>query len=176
MNQEITLQYLNEDDRAYGLAGMAITLAALDALDNVANISLDAEGPMVTFTPAYYHPLSQNLSPKASWDNLLRNLHITSQMVVGNVMARSIIRMHTPVPAAVMQTIHDSILAEADDVCSLESDEAEALYSQILSYSRRIFGNPRVQPAVAQFAAVIARRRSLSAPEISEELRMLNII
>ena len=30
---KLTLAYLNEDDRAYGLAGMAISLAALDAID-----------------------------------------------------------------------------------------------------------------------------------------------
>ena len=32
----MTLTYLNEDDKAYGLAGMAISLAALDAIDRVA--------------------------------------------------------------------------------------------------------------------------------------------
>ena len=31
--QQLTLKYQNEDDKAYGLAGMAIALAALDALD-----------------------------------------------------------------------------------------------------------------------------------------------
>ncbi len=36
----LTLEYSNEDDRAYGLAGMAISLAALDAFDRVAAVSL----------------------------------------------------------------------------------------------------------------------------------------
>ena len=35
----MTLTYLNEDDKAYGLAGMAISLAALDAIDRVAGVS-----------------------------------------------------------------------------------------------------------------------------------------
>lgn len=37
-NEALTLTYLNEDDRAYGLAGMAISLAALDALDRISSI------------------------------------------------------------------------------------------------------------------------------------------
>ena len=37
--QQLTLKYQNEDDKAYGLAGMAIALAALDALDRVAGVS-----------------------------------------------------------------------------------------------------------------------------------------
>ncbi len=45
--QQLTLKYQNEDDKAYGLAGMAIALAALDALDRVAGVSLDAHGPKV---------------------------------------------------------------------------------------------------------------------------------
>ena len=48
--EPFNLTYLNEDDRAYGLAGMAISLAAFDAIDRVASVSLDSEGPMVNFT------------------------------------------------------------------------------------------------------------------------------
>ena len=35
---KLTLTYLNEDDRVYGLAGMAISLAALNALDRLAEV------------------------------------------------------------------------------------------------------------------------------------------
>ena len=52
--QQLTLKYQNEDDKAYGLAGMAIALAALDALDRVAGVSLDSDGPMVTFSNEFY--------------------------------------------------------------------------------------------------------------------------
>ena len=50
----ITLAYQNEDDRAYGLAGMTISLAALRAIDRVVRISLDSDGPMVEFSQEYY--------------------------------------------------------------------------------------------------------------------------
>ena len=51
--QQLTLKYQNEDDKAYGLAGMAIALAALDALDRVAGVSLDSDGPMGSISNEY---------------------------------------------------------------------------------------------------------------------------
>ena len=67
--QTLTLAYLNEDDRAYGLAGMMISLASLRAIDRVAEVSLDSEGPMVEFSHEYYFPGSPSISPKSTWDN-----------------------------------------------------------------------------------------------------------
>lgn len=176
METDITLRYLNEDDRAYGLAGMAISLAALDALDTVTRISLDAEGPMVTFAGHYYFAGSPSVSPKAVWDTLVRNFHITSTMVVGNVMARSLIRMGRDVPEEILTRLREEIAAEGADTCSLEPDETDALFRRTLSYSRRIFANPRIKPAVDEFARVISRRRDLTSAEIRDELSMLNII
>ena len=97
-----TLTYLNEDDRAYGLAGMAISLAALDAIDRVISVSLDAKGPMVKFTGGYFFSSSPSVSPKAVWNNMVHNFYITSAMVVSNVMARSMVRRETDVPAVVL--------------------------------------------------------------------------
>ena len=71
--QNLTLAYLNEDDRAYGLAGMMISLASLNAIDRVAEICLDSDGPMVEFSHEFYFQGSPSISPKATWDNLHRN-------------------------------------------------------------------------------------------------------
>ncbi len=89
--QQLTLKYQNEDDKAYGLAGMAIALAALDALDRVAGVSLDSDGPMVTFSNEFYFSGSPSVSPKSTWNALLHNYYITSAMVVSSVMSRSLV-------------------------------------------------------------------------------------
>ena len=102
----MTLTYLNEDDKAYGLAGMAISLAALDAIDRVAGVSLDSDGPMVTFSHQYYFSGSPSISPKTTWDNLLRNFYITSAMVISNVMSRSMVRLGQDVPLQVLLSGH----------------------------------------------------------------------
>ena len=105
-SNKVTLAYQNEDDRAYGLAGMAISLAALNAIDRVAEVSLDAEGPMVSFSHAYYFAGSPSISPKATWDNLIQNFHITTAMVMANVLSRSLVRMKREAPRQILDEIH----------------------------------------------------------------------
>lgn len=175
-NEKMTLTYINEDDRAYGLAGMAISLAALDAMDRVSGVSLDADGPMVTFSHQYYFSGSPSISPKTTWDNLLHNYYITSAMVLSNVMARSLVRMRQDVPAAMLEAIHREIANEGKETCSLEDDEIETIYDKTRAYMGRIFRNPRLHPAIEDFARILSRRRQLSGHEILDELRALSII
>lgn len=172
----LTLTYLNEDDRAYGLAGMVISLASLNAIDRVAEVSIDADGPMVEFSHEYYFPGSPVMSPKATWDNLVQNFHITTSMVVSNILARSIVRMKEEAPKEIMDEIYSEVEREGRDTCSLEEDEIENLYNNALMRARRIFRNPRLHPAIDEFARVISRRRSLSGMEILDELHLLQLI
>lgn len=172
----MTLTYLNEDDRAYGLAGMAISIAALDAIHRVAAISLDSDGPMVSFSHEYYFSGSPSISPKSTWNNLLHNFYITSSMVLSNVMARSLVRLGEEIPEDVLETIHSAMIAEGVETCSLENDEVERLYARSLSGMRRIFGNRRLYPAIEQFARTLSRRRNLSGTEIYDELRALRLV
>ncbi len=175
-NTTFTLSYLNEDDKAYGLAGMAISLAALNAMDRVAYVDLDSDGPMVFFSNSYYFPATTSTSPKATWDILLRNFHITSAMVLSNVMARSLVRLGEEVPSDALNSIFELMKEEGMETCALEEDEVRALYDRTLNYTRRIFGNPRLHSSVDEFARHISRRRTLSGLEILEELNMLQII
>lgn len=171
----LTLTYCDEDDRAYGLAGMTISLASLDAIDRVVSVSLDSDGPMVDFSHDYYFSLSPAISPKAVWDNMLRNYHITASMVIGNIMARSLVRLREEAPADVMEKIYHEIEAEGIDTCGLEEDEIKAIYNKILLQSRRIFMNPRLHPAVTSLAGIIARRRSLTGGELRDQLNYLQL-
>lgn len=173
--QTFTLSYQNEDDRAFGLAGMAISLAALDAIDRVVEVSLDAEGPMVTFSHAYYFSGSPSISPKSTWDNLIRNLHITTAMALSNVYARSVVRMKHDAPQESLDAIYREVKAEGEETCGLEEDEISALYNNTLTLARRIFNNPRRHPAIEQFAGVLSRRRVLSGMEIQDELHALQL-
>lgn len=169
------LSYSNEDDRAYGLAGMAISMASLDALDHITEIFIDADGPMVSFSQQYYVASSPSVSPKDVWHNLLNNLHLTASLVVGNVMARSIIRLGAEAESHVFEEIRDVIREEGRDICSLEEEEADAVFDKVMQHSRRLFYNPRLHPAVKQLAAVISRRRRLSVLDLAEELELLRI-
>lgn len=174
--QTFTLTYLNEDDRAYGLAGMMISLASLRAIDRVAQVSLDSEGPMVEFSHEYYFSGSPSISPKSTWDNLVQNFHLTTSMVVSNILARSLVRLKEEAPESILKEVYGEVEKEGIDTCSLESDEIRELYSNALSRSMKIFRNPRLHPAIDEFARVISRKRSLSGMEILDELHLLQII
>lgn len=175
-SKSLTLTYLNEDDRAYGLAGMVISLASLHAIDKVAEVSLDADGPMVEFSYEYYFPGSPTISPKATWDNLVQNFHLTTTMVLSNVLARSVVRLKEEAPENVMKEIYSEVEREGRDTCALEEDEIENLYNNALMRSRRLFMNPRLHPAIDEFARIISRRRSLSGMEVRDELHLLQLI
>lgn len=171
----ITLNYSNEDDKAYGLAGMTISLASLDAIDKVVGISLDADGPMVTFSQEYYYSLSPAVSPKLVWENLIRNYHITASMVVANLLARSLVRLGEEAPKDLLDIVYGEIESEGEETCGLEKDEIAAFYNKIVMQNRRIFGNPRLRPAIADLARTISRRRTLSGLEIRDELSSLQL-
>ena len=174
--QKFSLTYLNEDDRAYGLAGMVISLASLRAIDRVAQICLDSDGPMVEFSHEYYFSGSPSISPKSSWDNLVQNFHLTTSMVVSNILARSLVRLKEEAPGEIMDEVYREVEREGKDTCSLEEDEIESLYQNALKSSMRLFRNPRLHPAVDEFAKVISRKRSLSGMEILDELHLLQLI
>ena len=167
---------MNEDDRAYGLAGMMVALANLDAIDRVANVSIDADGPMVEFSHAYYFSGSPSISPKSTWDNLVSNFHITTSMVVGNILARSLVRLKEEAPQDVLKEVFDQVEEEGRETCALEEDEIERLYDHALSRAMRIFRNPRVHPAIDEFARIISLKRSLTGREIFDELHLLQLI
>lgn len=169
------LIYSNEDDRAYGLAGMAISIASLDALDRITEIFLDAEGPMVSFSQDYYFYSSPTVSPKSVWNNLLANLQLTTSLVLGNVLARSLVRLGSEVEQDVFDRIRDIVRAEGMETLDLDEEEADAVFDKVMRHSRRLFYNPRLQPAVRQLAGVISRRRRLSVIDLAEELELLRI-
>ena len=174
--QKFSLSYLNEDDRAYGLAGMMVALANLDAIDRVATISIDTEGPMVEFSHEYYFSGSPSISPKSTWDNLVSNFHLTTSMIVGNILARTLVRLKEEAPQEVMKQVYSQVEEEGRDTCSLENDEIENLYNHALNRAMRIFRNPRVHPAIEEFARVLSLKRSLSGREVIDELHLLQLI
>ncbi len=174
MSQEdINIYYENEDDRAFGLAGMAVTIASLDAIDRIAEIWLDSDGPMISFSNDYYFSGSPSISPRVAWENLINNFNLTASMAVGNVMARSLVRLGREIPSEVMDTLRRTVIEEGMNSCALEEDEVNALLSRSLMRANRIFRNPRLHPAVKALAGVISRRRRLSGHELEDELNLL---
>jgi len=170
------LSYQNEEDRAYGLAGMAISLAAWNALDRLASVSLDNAGPMVTFSGEYYFTGSQTVSPKSTWHGLVENFQLTSAMIMSNIFSRRMVHERMNVAQEELDILLSEMAAEGKETCSLDEDEVIAIYSKTLGYTRRIFSNTRLYPSIRDFVGTLAKRRTMSGGEVRDELHMLQLI
>lgn len=169
------LAYRSEEDRCYGLAGMTIALASLEAIDRVVRVSVDEVGPMVLFSNEFYWGGSQSASPKAQWQMLMRNYQITSSLALSNVLARCLVRDKGADPTDMLKALYPAIESDGREYCELEDDEIEQFYDSMLHQSRRIFGNARLHPIVDELARIIAKRRTLTGREIAEELHYLRL-
>lgn len=170
------LHYKNEDDRCYGLAGMTLSLSKFGALDRVASVSVDADGPMVTFSHSYYFSGSPSISPKSAWKALLDNYYITLGMVVANVMARRIVRDRSTVEPELLDAIYEQVLAEGTDTCSLEEEEVRRIFDTTVKKLNHLFSNTFIRPRIDELARIIARRRTLSGMEMHDEMYYLDLL
>ena len=68
--------YKNEDDKCYGLTGMAIALVVFDGEDYLTTINLDAETSkeMMDFTDDFYFSGNPEFSAKNVWNQILKNI------------------------------------------------------------------------------------------------------
>lgn len=170
---KFTLQYSNEDDKAFGLAGMAISMASLDALDRITEVCIDTEGPMVTFANNYYFSAAPSVSPKVVWENLMANFQLTTSLVLSNVLARSVVRLGREADRDIFEEVRNLVREEGREVCSLDEEESDMVFEKMMRHSLRLFHNPRLHPVVKQLAGVISRRRRLSVLDLAEELELL---
>lgn len=173
---EHILGYRNEADRCYALAGMAISLASLDALETVASVSIDYPGPMVRFTGEFYYGGSPSVSPKAAWRRLFESYRLTSSLAVANVLARCLMRDGGSDPSDMLDRVSETIRLEGSEACGLEDDEVEAFLANIISRSRRIFANSRLITPLEALADLFRDRRELSGRTLAEEMHLLRII
>lgn len=170
-------RYNDENDRSYGAAGMAIGLVVFDGEDMISTISLDRDsGNMVEMTGEFYFAGNPGVSPKAAWNQLLKNYNLSVVMMMANILCRNRVLRVTRVDDKVKKSLHDAVYEEGHNVCSLEDDEIDRLFDKNFNYLDRVFSNRGVQSVAHDFAALLRSRRVLSRAEIVEQLRALNML
>lgn len=171
------LSYRNESDRCYGVAGMTIGLVVFDGEDMLAGVSVDAPAhAMVEMDQDFFFAGNPSLSAKSAWNRMLKNFNLMTAMMIGNVMCRRLVLDSADLSGDLRKALHDRIVEEAAESCSLESDEAERLFEKDFSYLYRVFNHRGVQNVAHDFARKIADVRRLSRAEILEELRGLSML
>ena len=169
--------YKDEADRCYGVAGMAIGLVVFDGEDLLTAIDIDNDPhTMVEMTDEFFFIGSPSVSAKATWEKLVRSFTLTTAMTISNVMCRSIIKEGKLIQNHVKRTLHDLVIDEGREACSLGEDEVERIFEKEYSYLQRIFNHIGVQSVAHDFADSLASHRRMTRGDVLEHLRSLSML
>lgn len=175
MSNKSPLQYTDETDRAYGVAGMAIAMVLWDGEHYLASVSIDKPvGESIEFTPAFGFSGNPRLTASLAWRELLKQYELSSAMIMGNAMCRSYVRASSPLASDVAAALRAIVVAEGKDTCSLDEDEIDMVYRKIHRYLDRAFSHAGVSSLAHDMANALTHRRRLSASEVFEILSALN--
>ena len=81
------LKYTDDQDKCYGVTGMAVSLVVWDADDMLARIDIDSDDN-IEFVPEYYFSGNPRLSAKVAWQYILKHYQASMGMMIGNVKCR----------------------------------------------------------------------------------------
>lgn len=172
------LSYKSEDDKCYGITGMAIALVVFDGEDYLTSINLDAESSdaMIEFTDEFYFTGNPEFSAKSVWNHILKNFNLAMSLSVGNMLCRRLVLESRPMDRDTTKSLFNLMVEVGRESCSLESDETQHLFEKNLNYLNRIFSHHGVQSVAHEFADVLRSRRVMTRFEVIEQLRALSML
>lgn len=96
------MKYNDEEDKCYGIAGMAIGISIWNGEDLLYQIDIDDdEHGYISFTPDYYFSGNPAVSPVESWHATLKHYQMTvgiSSPTCSAAICRQASRRNTPTP------------------------------------------------------------------------------
>ncbi|MDE6121329.1 MAG: hypothetical protein K2F63_06025 [Muribaculaceae bacterium] len=175
-NIQNPLRYAGDKDKAYGLAGMAVSLVALDGEEYLAGIYIDRE-PSEAFALDRVFGLKGNprMSAKILWEQAVKELRLSASVALGNLVCRRYLLDRKGVGRDETEAIRRAVRQEASQHCELDFDEADRIFDHCLSYADRLFRHSGVQSVATGFADHILSRRSMTASEALELLASLGM-
>lgn len=169
------LKYSDEIDKSLGVAGMAIALLACDGENYIASVSVEDGEDTLDFAPEAFFIGNPRFSAKIAWMQLMREYHVFSGMLLGNIMCRHIVPSKS-LKNDIIDIIHDLVSEHGSQTCSLDEDEIETLFNKDFSYFRRLFSHPAVSDVARDFANTLRIQRRMTAGEVFENLSRLSSI
>ncbi len=160
----ITLKYKDEEDRAYGLGGMVVSMYLLDNEKYIDSVSMDADPDEgMQFTADFFHLPNPNLSPKAVWNDSLSRFNLLNGLLLSNLMSRALVRHNESITREIYQLMMEMLIDEGQDLCSLDEDEIKELYNKNFSYYHEVFSNDTVNRTVRGIVDKLIQERSLDS-------------
>lgn len=177
MDTEVSLKYVDEDDRCYGLTGMAMAIVVWDCENLLSSIDVDASpDTMMEFAPQYYFSGNPRLSAKLAWTQLVEHFQLSMGLMISNVLCRNCVLHRKEVRREMIELMMTYLTEEGQETCSLDKDEIDSMFNKSYNYLFRLFNHHGVQSIAHDFAAKIKNRRRLSVSEVVEELRALSML
>ncbi len=171
-----TLHYTDSRDKAYGVAGMAITHVALDGEDFFAGIDLDAPaGEHLIMSHDYGVRCNPRMSAKVVWEQTLRELRLTASLALANITCRRYLLAHMSVRPAELDALRDALRHDASVHLDMDGDEADSIFEECRSYADRLFRHHGVADIAHNFAGRLADRHQMSGREALEILASLGL-
>ena len=167
------MKYKDEEDKCYGVAGMAIGMTVCNGEDLLYKIDIDdEESGYITFTSDYYYGGNPALPAKESWEITLRHYQMTIAMLIANMLCRSADKKRLTFHD-VKQSLFKTVSEEGKRVCQLEEDEISRLFEDTFNYMHRVFSDKSICTMADGLVAKLKEVRSLTNLEIKELLGMI---
>ena len=171
------MKYRDELDKSYGVAGMALGLAVLEADNLFTSITLDAEGPgCIQFTPEFFFAGNPRLSPRGAWKYILGHYRISVGLAVANALCRRMVLDNDKVDNKLRDELFNAAYEDGRDYCNLERDEVEPIFDEAFDNMMRLFSNSQVRKSMDAFADALQQRRTLSHIDVTDILQQMNLV
>lgn len=169
-----SLKYTDRTDRAFGLCGMALSLFIFDAEKYIDSLELDAPADCgMKLSPDFFVPSNPGLSVKSVWTSSFRHFQLTSAMVIGNLLARSLSRRRSDLSREVKSIMVDHLVREGEETCGLETAEVEQICDNSFNYLRQLLLHPVVNSTICSMAKALSDHKAMSREEILTHLMPL---
>jgi len=168
-SKEHGIKYRNENDKAYGVAGMALGLAVFDVSALSRGIDLDASGfGCLQFSPDFFLEGNPLMSAKDSWKHTYSHFQVMMGLSIANAMCRKMLLDHGVIGRKMRALLLDVACNEGMLACQLEKEEVEPLFDKYFSHLLNVFSNREIAHAVAQFADIIKQERTITRQDMED--------
>lgn len=166
------LKYVDERDKSYGVAGMAIAVVAYDSESMLASVSMDAApGHSIEFGSEFFFNGNPRLSAKIAWTEILKHFRLATGLLVANAMSRNYVQHRRRLSAEAEKALREAVhTCGADDEAQLDSDEIDAVLERNIEFFDRLFQMQTVHDVTHSLASELVQRRTFTPAEIVDRL------
>ena len=174
---KIDLKYKDEQDKCYGLTGVAMCAVIWDVENLISAIYLDCDAfNSIQYVPQLVTDGNVEISPRNAWKLNVEKFRLSMGMILSNILCRTYVLEQKYINHKTKQYLLNYFIEDGIASCSLEKDEVEELFNKNYDYLLRVFSHPEVQKIANEFSELLTERRSLTQSEIVNALQTLNML